>query len=354
LDNLNLQNGNNIEKYFQINMIKLSVLIMKKKKIILNIYICILFILYVVFRIRIGILRYREKEVFNDTIYRAHGYSFMTIAIAEFSCTLLLIKSLTIDYEIAKRKGHNGNIYNYSIRSSYFILLAIDICGFILAILSMLSDYTIKAFLVVFHCLKSNFVLILSIDALILKIENMDNKSPHFHTASSSNIFSSTTGNNPEYFKRNGSIDSEATSKTEDLKTMYKSTNEDKRASRLKSFILSTKKIIIVKNDDSKSEDDDDSSDEDIAISRNREISLWRDTLQQSNSTIENRYFEDFNKRRSAASIPDNHKYYERFNNMNSSMTFSDNTCSSSSMYNHMSKFNMHSEIMIRNNLDLC
>jgi len=336
-----------------VNMMKVSVLIMKKKKTMLNIYISILFILFVVFRIKIGILRYKEKEVFNDIIYRAHGYSFLTMAVAELSCTLLLIKSLTIDYEIAKRKGHNGNIFNYSKRSSYFILLVIDICGFILAILSMLSDYTVKAFLVLFHCLKSNFVLILAVDALILKIENIDNKSPHFHSASSSNIFSSTNDNYPEPSKRDDSIGSEATSKEEDLKTIYRTTSEDKRASRLKSLILNTKKIIIVKNDESKPDDDDDSSEEDISILKNRDINLWKEKV-QSNSTIENKYYDDFNKRRSAASIPDNHKYYERFNNMNSSMSFSENTCSSPSMYKNVNKYNMHSEVIIRNNLDLC
>jgi len=352
-----------------VNMIKLSALILKKKKKILNIYIGILFILFIVFRIRIGILRYKEMEVFNNDIYRAHGYSFMTMAVAEFSCTLLLIKSLRLDYEIAKRKGHNGTIYSYSIQSSYFILLVIDIVGFILAILSIFYNYTVKAFLVVFHCLKSNFILILAVDALILKIENMDNKIPQ-KKSESDHIFSSTSFYIDNTSRISNSIDilsnnNETTNKADDGKTMSNNKNKyDSKDSKLKNLLINTKKIIIVKNDDAKSEDnednedndDDDSTNDNIENLKIRNLSLFKNSV-QSNSTVGNGNNKKYNNVRSATSIPDNHKYYEKFNNIHSSLSMSDDGCSSSSILsnNRINKYNnMHSEIMIRKNMELC
>eukprot|EP00833_Pecoramyces_ruminatium_P003739 jgi/Orpsp1_1/1177771/evm.model.c7180000062775.2 len=252
-----------------LNMIKLKAIISKKKGIILKIYIGILFTMFVLFRIRIGVLRYQEKEAFNNKIYHAHGFSFMTLAVAEFSCTIFLLRQLSKDYNIAKRKGHNGNIYEYSKKSSYFILLVIDICGFILAILSMISNYTIKAFLVVFHCLKSNFVLILAVDSLVFKIENYDDIFETQTKDASSNIFNSTNVNYSEqssvkinYKEAKTPFNTEVATPSnidiEDIKiSTSKKTKDLSNSYKLRSIMLNQNIFKINKNDENDINDDD-------------------------------------------------------------------------------------------------
>jgi len=259
-----------------VNMIKLSAIISRKKVIILRIYIGLLFIIFVIFRFRIGIIRYKEQEVFNNKIYHAHGFSFLTLAVAELSCTLLILRRLSIDFKIAKRKGHSGNIYNYSRQSSFFILLVVDICGFILAILSLISNYTFKAFLVIFHCLKSNFVLILAFDALIFKIENMEiSNNAKQSKNNSSNIFTSTNDNfneqsnsklqpiNIEITPCNMECNKESvnSTKSDDLKKIYKNCQGQASDSKtLKQY----NNVVILENDEINVYNDDNDDDDDI------------------------------------------------------------------------------------------
>ncbi|OUM68418.1 hypothetical protein PIROE2DRAFT_3863 [Piromyces sp. E2] len=214
---------------------------------------------------RIGIIRYQEKSVFNNKIYRAHGFSFLILAVAELSCTLLILKRLSTDFKIAKRKGHSGGIYQYSRQSSFFILLVIDICGFILAILSLISNYTFKAFLVIFHCLKSNFVLILAFDALIFKIENMEiTNSGKQSQKNSSNIFTSTNDNFNEPSNNTKmstvsveitpcnietNIESTTSTNSDDLKKVYKHCQRES-SSKLKHYINNAKNIVILESDE--------------------------------------------------------------------------------------------------------
>lgn len=154
-----------------LNMIKLKAVVGKDKEKWLKIFTGLAFILFSFFRFRIGYLRYSYHTVYNDIILHAHGYAFITMAITEFVCSIFIIKKMTKDYKKAKDRGINGNLYDYSRKSSLTILLLIDIIGFALAILSIFSNSTLEKILKPFFCLKSNSLLILAFDALVFKLD---------------------------------------------------------------------------------------------------------------------------------------------------------------------------------------
>ncbi|ORX75075.1 hypothetical protein BCR32DRAFT_297125 [Anaeromyces robustus] len=173
-----------------LNMIKLKAFLSKEKRNILKAFTGISFVLFSIFRFRIGYLRYSLHTVFNDEIFHAHGYAFSTMAITEFVCSVFIIKKITRDYNRAKEINGDGNIYGYSRKSSLTILLLIDIIGFILAILSMFSNSTLEKVLKPFHCLKSNSLLILAFDSLIFKLNAKINGSSTNITSNGNNSYS--------------------------------------------------------------------------------------------------------------------------------------------------------------------
>lgn len=179
-----------------LNMVKLEAFISKVQARYLKVFVGIAFVLFAYFRFKIGYLRYSCHTVFNDDIYHAHGYAFSIMAITELICTFFILKKMTKDYKLAKKRGIDGNIYEYSRKSSFFILLIIDFCGFILAILSMFSNYTLEGILKPFHCIKSNFVLILAVDTLIFKLTaRRTDASGYYNTSSANKSYASNNTN---------------------------------------------------------------------------------------------------------------------------------------------------------------
>ncbi|ORX48423.1 hypothetical protein BCR36DRAFT_413185 [Piromyces finnis] len=165
-----------------LNMIKLNAVLAKNGQDILKIFTIIMFILFSIFRFRIGYLRYSSHTVFNEEIFHAHGFAFSTMAITEFVFSICILKKITKNFNTAKERGVHDELYDKSRKSSLTILLLIDICGIILAILSMFSNDTLEKVLKPFHCLKSNSILILAFDSIILKL---DSKTHGFSTSSS-------------------------------------------------------------------------------------------------------------------------------------------------------------------------
>ncbi|OUM68419.1 hypothetical protein PIROE2DRAFT_3864 [Piromyces sp. E2] len=172
-----------------LNMIKLNAILDKNRQQTLKIFTLIAFILFSIFRFRIGYLRFSSHAVFNEEIFHAHGLSFSTMAITEFVFSVCIINKMTKDVKMARIRGTDENIYEKSRKSSLTILLLIDICGIILAILSMFSNDTLEKVLKPFHCLKSNSILILAFDSIILKL---DAKSHGYKTTNSYNNNSMT------------------------------------------------------------------------------------------------------------------------------------------------------------------
>jgi len=198
-----------------LNMIKLNAFLAKNKQRILKIFTLITFILFSIFRFRIGYLRFSSHTVFNEEIYHAHGFSFSTMAITEFVFSALIIKKMTKDVKMAKEIGIDKKIYDKSRKSSLTILLLIDICGIILAILSMFSNNTLEKILKPFHCIKSNSILILAFDSIVLKLDAKNNGFSTTNTSENSyQKYNSSQTNNNGYYNN---YKNEVSSNTEKL-----------------------------------------------------------------------------------------------------------------------------------------
>ena len=178
-----------------LNMIKLNAVLAKNRQLTLKIFTLITFILFSIFRFRIGYLRFSSHTVFNEEIFHAHGFSFGTMATTEFVFSIFIIKKMTKDVKMAKERGVDGNIYDKSRKSSLTILLLIDICGIILAILSMFSNDTLEKILKPFHCIKSNSILILAFDSIVLKLDAKNNGFSTTNTRDNSNQKYTETSN---------------------------------------------------------------------------------------------------------------------------------------------------------------
>ncbi|OUM62245.1 hypothetical protein PIROE2DRAFT_11501 [Piromyces sp. E2] len=131
-----------------------------------------LFIPFTICRLAIGFERMNKGILSSQKISNLHGFAFGFMAIADIVC------SVSILYFVNKHNRQNfstSNISNYIKHSSYTILVAVDVVGFLLSVLGiitnlgMFSDYIPSSITTPFHCLKSSFVLILASDALLFK-----------------------------------------------------------------------------------------------------------------------------------------------------------------------------------------
>ncbi|ORX78200.1 hypothetical protein BCR32DRAFT_50052 [Anaeromyces robustus] len=126
-----------------------------------------------------------------------HGIAFGTMAVADIICTIFIIYFIK-----SKNKNNmlgNSSIGSYIKNSSYTILICVDIVSFILSTLYIVSaifsdNKKLESSTTIFHCLKSNFILILATDALIFKYGvtnkgstgNSKNYSGNYHKSNSS------------------------------------------------------------------------------------------------------------------------------------------------------------------------
>jgi len=160
-----------------LNLIKLNTLSQKKIIKIVNYIISALFILFSISRFFIGYLRVKNSSLYNPAIYHAHGIAFGIIAIADGLLSILIFKELNRNAKKTKEKdGESFNLLASFKKSSLFILFIVDLMSVNLAILSIFINNntmvgkSINRLIKPFHALKSNFLLILAIDAFIFKM----------------------------------------------------------------------------------------------------------------------------------------------------------------------------------------
>ncbi|OUM67989.1 hypothetical protein PIROE2DRAFT_4406 [Piromyces sp. E2] len=128
---------------------------------------------FIFFKFYIGYERMMSGYLVDEKISSLHGFAFGTIAIADLVC------SVSIIYFINKHKNSitqsKTSLSNQVKQSSYTILLAVDMVEFFLSIFDIIAntgiaeDVVPAAVATPFQCLMSNFILILSTDALLLK-----------------------------------------------------------------------------------------------------------------------------------------------------------------------------------------
>lgn len=166
-----------------LNLIKIQAISQTRETVILKYVLVVLFVCFATARVYIGYLRYTEEILFENEIYKWHGVAFGIMSLADILCTIFILREIT---NIIKREKEKHNtektLSEYIRRSSYAILLLVDACSVVLTIFSFLFEIIPNTTnqqagqsramyaVVPFHTVKSNFILILAVDALVFKI----------------------------------------------------------------------------------------------------------------------------------------------------------------------------------------
>jgi len=169
-----------------LNLIKMKAFSKERTAKIINYTIGGLFIPFTIFRFAIGLERMNKGYLNSQKIKNLHGYAFGIMAIADIICTVGILYFV---HRHNKRSFSTSNISDYIKHSSYTILVTVDVVGSLLSILDIITNlgmfekYIPSTITTPFHCLKSSFVMILAVDALLFK-----------YGASQSSINSSSSG----------------------------------------------------------------------------------------------------------------------------------------------------------------
>jgi len=130
-----------------------------------------LFFIFTFFRLYIGWARMTTGQVVSRKSRYGHGGAFITTALADIICTVSIL------YHVRKHNQENLNnapeIGHYIKRSSYIILLFVDIAGFALGVLNTATELSngliSDSYIDPLQCIKTSFILILACDALVFK-----------------------------------------------------------------------------------------------------------------------------------------------------------------------------------------
>ncbi|KAJ3081681.1 hypothetical protein HK102_002200 [Quaeritorhiza haematococci] len=126
--------------------------------------------LFAAFRFRIGVMRYQLKAIGTPEIWNAHAPAFSVLAIGNFICSGVIIYRIAGDIRRANSIGFVQRLHKHLLNSSLFVLLGVDIMGALLAIATFAPDQRLQTFLFVFLNFKALFPLILTVDALVLRL----------------------------------------------------------------------------------------------------------------------------------------------------------------------------------------
>jgi len=153
-----------------LNLIKMRAFSKEKISKYINYFIVGLFIPFTICRFLIGFERMNKGYLQNQKIKSLHGFAFGIMAIADITCTIAIIYFINLH----NRKNNEplaAAISNHVKQSSYTILIAVDITGFLLSSFDLITNIRgiPSSVTVPFHCLKSSFVLILATDNLLFK-----------------------------------------------------------------------------------------------------------------------------------------------------------------------------------------
>jgi len=154
-----------------LNLTKMKAFSNGKHSKILKITIITLFFAFVAARFYIGYERAINGVLSNKQVVYGHMVAFTIMAIADLICTFGIIYYVNTHNKQECMKAND--ITHYIKRSSYIILVCVDIVSVILAVLNGLSqnfgDVIPISFTRPFHNIKCSFILILACDALLFK-----------------------------------------------------------------------------------------------------------------------------------------------------------------------------------------
>ncbi|ORY09799.1 hypothetical protein LY90DRAFT_708961 [Neocallimastix californiae] len=152
-----------------LNLTKMKAFSKGKATKIVNYIIFGLLALFIIFRFGIGYHRMSSGLLSNNKIKAFHSLAFGVMAVADLICTFGIL------YFVKKHNQqeniNTSNINHYIKRSSYIILVCVDVVGVCLSLFNFLIEHfgIPGEYLTPFHCVKCSFTLILACDALLFK-----------------------------------------------------------------------------------------------------------------------------------------------------------------------------------------
>lgn len=154
-----------------LNLIKMRAFSKGKAAKIITYTVLGIFPLFAICRFWIGYIRTKYGVLNSFDISNSHGVAFACMAIADLICTCAILYFVKKNNQ---KEFNTSNINHYIKRSSYVILLCVDVISILLAIICFLPTYISwipNSITLPLHCVKSAFILILASDALLFKYE---------------------------------------------------------------------------------------------------------------------------------------------------------------------------------------
>lgn len=169
-----------------LNLIKMRAFSKGKTSKIISYVVLAIFPLFAFCRFWIGFVRSKYGVLNSFDISNSHGIAFACMALADLICTCGILYFVKKNNQ---KEFNTSNINHYIKRSSYVILICVDVISILLAIICFLP-YLIKSMpdsiTLPFHSVKSAFILILASDALLFKYEvntsSMQNSSSQYNS----------------------------------------------------------------------------------------------------------------------------------------------------------------------------
>jgi len=169
-----------------LNLIKLNSLTNVKLIKVVNVLTGLLFCGFTFFRIEIGYFRFSEHRVGCTNCNAFHSQAFGVMAVTDIILSIMIfyrINKTTREYKI-KKNNENISILSTFRKSSVFSLLIVDVISVFLSLTYIFNST--KDYAKPFHALKSNFLLILAVDAFIFKF-NANNGGSSYRSFNSQN-----------------------------------------------------------------------------------------------------------------------------------------------------------------------
>jgi len=171
-----------------LNLIKLNSLSHVRLVKALNYITIALFCGFTFFRVEIGYHRFAEHRVDCAKCDAYHAQAFGVMAITDTILSIMIflkINKSSHEYKI-KKNNENISILTTFKKSSVFSLLIVDVISMLLSLTYIFQST--KNYAQPFHALKSNFLLILAVDAFVFKFKaNTDGSTVRSYDVQSSN-----------------------------------------------------------------------------------------------------------------------------------------------------------------------
>jgi len=170
-----------------LNLIKMNTLATPKIAKLTKLVIISLAVPFSTVRLLIGWDRMINGYLSSGLGRELHGICFGIMALADIICTIYIIYFASKNSNNMSNNCGTKSVMDRIKNSNYTILILVDLVGLMLSILYIISTIfpgnpEYEASITLFHCLKSNFLLILAVDTLIFRYEtaNQTTASSHY------------------------------------------------------------------------------------------------------------------------------------------------------------------------------